>query len=351
VTANMQALTYQGPHTVVVSDVPIPTLPDQDSVLVQISSSGICGSDLHTYAGHGFVPNVGFSLGHEAVGRIVEAGSNVRNVRTGNRVLIAASAGCLDCPQCSVGWVMGCTAGGAEVYGVGVGPEGLQAQFAAVRNADRNVFAISDSVNDDAAILLTDNLPTGWCAARQAGVSPGATVAVIGLGPVGLCAVMSAITLGAARVLAIDPLPHRRALAERLGAEGVFDDDLVGVIRETTGGRNAESVIEAVGSDTTIQNAIQIASVGGSVSIAGVPASMTLDLPVMHMFIAQVAVRSALCSVQRELRTLMPLVEQERMQPDRLVSHHFSLSDGAAAYKTFADRMPGTAKVIITIAA
>ena len=348
-TTTMQALTYQGPGTVAVSDLPVPTLPDQDSVLVQVNSSGICGSDLHTYGGHGFVPDVGFSLGHEAVGRIVEAGSNVRNVRTGDRVLIAASAGCLSCPQCSAGWVMGCSAGGAEVYGVGVGPEGLQAQFAAVRNADRNIVAISDSISDDAAVLLTDNLPTGWCAARQAGVSPGATVAIIGLGPVGLCAVMSAVTLGAARVLAIDPLPDRRALAEQCGAEGVFDDDVVGVIREITGGRNADSVIEAVGSDATIQTAIQIAAVGGSVSIAGVPASMTLELSVMHLFVAQVAVKSALCSVQRELGALIPLVEHGRMHPERLVSHHFSLSDGAAAYKTFADRAPGTAKVVLTV--
>lgn len=244
---------------------------------------------------------------------------------------------------------MGCTGGGAGVYGVGVGLDGLQAQYATVGNADRNVVVISDAIGDDAGVLLTDNLPTGWGAAREAAVRPGSTVAVIGLGPVGLCAVMSAVAMGAARVLAIDPLPDRRALAEKLGAEGIFADDIVSAIRDTTHGRNADAVVEAVGSATTTNTAIQVAAVGGSVALAGIPPSESIELSLMHIFVAQVSLKPALCSVQRELRTLIPLVEHGRLHPELIVSHHFPLAEGALAYETFAERNPGTGKVILTV--
>ena len=345
----MQALTYHGPHTVRLADRPAPTLADQDSVLVQITASGICGSDLHTYNGHTFTSETDFSLGHEAVGRIVETGAAVRTVRVGDRVLIAASAGCLRCRECAAGWVMGCTGDGFGVYGIGIGLDGLQAEFAAVRNADRNVVAIPDDISDDAAVLLTDNLPTGWSAAREAGVRPGATVAVVGLGPVGLCAVMSAMVMGASRVLAIDPLPDRRAAAEKLGAEGVFADDVAGLVRELTAGRNVDAVVEAVGNDAAIRTAIQVAARGASVAIAGVPTSATLDLPLLELFINQVALRPAPCSIQRELPTLIPLVEHGRLHPERIVTHHFPLGEGPAAYRTFAEREPGTGKVVFVV--
>jgi threonine dehydrogenase-like Zn-dependent dehydrogenase len=165
---------------------------------------------------------------------------------------------------------MACTGDGAGVYGIGLGLPGLQAQFAAVRNADRNAVAIPDGISDDTAVLLTDNLPTGWCAARQSGVRPGGTVTVVGLGPVGLCAVMAALAMGAGRVLAIDPLPDRPAAAERLGAEGVSGDDVVTGVQDLIAGRKTDSVIDAVGSDDAIQCAIQLAAVGGSVAVAGV---------------------------------------------------------------------------------
>ncbi len=342
----MKALTFQGPRTVHVSDLPAPTLPDSDSVLIEVTASGICGSDLHTFDGHAFVSDTGFSLGHEAVGRIIESGSNVRSVKVGDRVLIPGSAGCNRCQECAGGWAMRCTGEGPGVYGIGVGLDGLQAQFAAVRNADRNVVAIPEGISDDAAVLLTDNLPTGWCSARQADVRPGAVVVVVGLGPVGLCAVMSAVAMGASRVLAIDPLADRRQAAEKYGAEGVYNDDVVAAVRELTRGRNADCVIEAVGHNATIETSIQLAAVGGTVAIAGVPVSMAIEFPLMHVFAAQIAVKSALCSVQRELPVLLPLVEHGRLIPEEMVSHHFSLSEGQAAYDTFAQRKPGTQKVV-----
>jgi alcohol dehydrogenase len=345
----MQALTYQGPRRVEALEMPEPTLPGPDAVLVQISTSGICGSDLHTFAGHTFVSGVGFTLGHEAVGRVVEVGADVRTVNVGDRVLIPASAGCAQCRNCQAGWVMRCTNGGLRVYGIGVGLDGLQAEAAAIRNADQNVVAIPDTIGDDAAVVLTDSLPTGWCGARQANVARGATVAVVGLGPVGLCAVMSAVELGAARVLAIDPLSDRRETAEKLGGEGISGDDVVGLIRDITDGHNADCVIEAVGSDTAIETAVQIAAIGGSVAIAGVPASLTLPIPIMQMFATQVSLNSALCSVQRELPDLIPLVEHGRLHPEQVVTHHFGLHDGARAYETFAERRPGTSKVVFTI--
>lgn len=344
----MKALRWDGPRTVSVADVPDPTLIDEDSAILEVSSSGICGSDLHTYSGYEFAPDPGFILGHEAVGRVLEVGSAVRTIEKGHRVLVPASAGCLTCPSCSAGWTMGCLDGHGTTYGIGIGHSGLQAQYAAITGADRNLTRISDAISDDAAVVLTDNLPTGWNAVQQAEVRPGSVVAVVGLGPVGLSAVMSAVACGASRVLAIDPLPDRRAAAEELGGEGVFADDIVEAVRDLTDGHNADCVVEAVGAAPTITTSIGLAAVGGHLAIAGVP-PLTMEWPIMHVFALQLTVRQGACSVQQQLPPLLRLVEVGKMRPEALVSHHFPLTEGPLGYTTFASREPGTRKIVFNV--
>src|SRR6476619_6863753 len=231
----MRALTYHGPYDVRVESIADPRLFDDESAIVAIRACGICGSDLHIYEGHGFSPDLGFCVGHEAVGEVVAVGDAVTRFGVGDSVLLPGS----------------------------------QAEAVAVPCADGNLVAIPEGVSDDAALVLTDNAPTAWYGARRARIEPGDVVAVVGLGPVGIRSVLAAQIMGASRVLAIDLVPERRAAAAALGAEPVEGDPKVAV-REMTGGRGAGVVLEAVGADATIDLAMKIAARGARVSVVGV---------------------------------------------------------------------------------
>ena len=216
----MRAAVITGAHSVEVRDVADAVLPGPDGAVVQITKSAICGSDLHFYDGDMGVGD-GLRIGHEGIGTVVEVGADVRTVAVGDRVLVSSVSGCGMCVGCATGDPILCRDGGPKVFGSGeLG--GAQAEALAVPVADFQLRKLSgelSGISDEAALLLTDNLPTGWIAARKADFQPGATVAVIGLGSVGLCAVRSALVLGAGRVLAADLAPGRRALAEKFGAE------------------------------------------------------------------------------------------------------------------------------------
>src|SRR5690349_13631547 len=247
----MRALTYHGPYDVRVTDVADPVPFDAEAAVVAVRACGICGSDLHIYEGHGFSSDLGFCVGHEAVGEVVAVGSAVTRFRVGDSVLVPGSVGCASCAPCRAGYVLGCERQRSGCYGLSALLPGSQAEAVAVPSADGNLVAIPDGVSDDAALVLTDNAPTAWYGARRARIEPGDVVAVVGLGPVGIMSVLSAQIMGAARVLAIDLVPERRAAAAALGAEPVEGDPKVAV-REMTGGRGAGVVLEAVGADATI---------------------------------------------------------------------------------------------------
>ena len=179
----MRALVYHGPQDIRPESLPDPSPQSLDAAVVRVLRAGICGSDLHIYHGHGFTPDPGYVVGHEAVGEIVEIGSGVRRFAVGDRVLIPASSGCAICESCRQGWIIGCETAGFGVYGVGHTLQGSQAEAVAVPSADTGLRLIPDSISDEQAILLTDNLPTSYFGARRAGIEPGDTVAVVGLGP------------------------------------------------------------------------------------------------------------------------------------------------------------------------
>jgi 2-desacetyl-2-hydroxyethyl bacteriochlorophyllide A dehydrogenase len=342
----VRALTYEGPRQIAVSDVEDPT-PAEGGAVVRVTAAGICGSDLHIYDGHGFSPDLGFCVGHEAVGEIIALGEGVQQRRVGDRVLVPASVGCGSCESCRAGWVANCLRGAGGCYGLSHALEGSQAEAVAVPAADANTVVVGDDISDESALVLTDNLPTAWYGARRARVAPGDTVAVVGLGPVGLLSVLSAQAMGAARVLAVDLVPERRARAEALGAEPVEGDDPKQVVLDLTHGRGADAVLEAVGADATIALSLSLAGRGGRVSVVGV--NQTMDFP-MRMALAQfmeLEFAIGLCSVQRELPTLLRLVGSGRLDPSVVVTHHLGLSDGPEAYRLFASRADGVGKVVL----
>jgi alcohol dehydrogenase len=264
----MRALTYHGPFDVRVTDVADPQPFDAEAAVVAVRACGTCGSDLHIYEGHGFSPDLGFCVGHEAVGEVVEVGGAVTRFGVGDSVLVPGSVGCATCGLCRAGYVLGCERNRSGCYGLGALLPGSQAQAVAVPSADGNLVAIPEGVSDDAALVLTDNAPTAWYGARRARIAPGDVVAVIGPGPVGIMSVLAAQIMGASRVLAIDLVPERRAAAAALGAEPVEGDPRVAV-RELTGGRGAGVVLEAVGADATIDLAMKIAARGTRCACVG----------------------------------------------------------------------------------
>lgn len=346
----MRALVYQGPEKIVPATVPDPSPTSIDGAVVRVAAAGICGSDLHIYHGHGFSPDLGFTVGHEAVGEVVEVGSGVRRFKVGDRVMVPASTGCATCDPCRRGWILGCETGDFGCYGLGHALEGSQAEAVAVPSADTGLVRIAPALSNEQALMLTDNLPTAYFGARRAAIEPGDTVAVVGLGPVGLCAVESAFVFGASRVLAIDLLPERRRHAAEIGAEpiDVTDPaDVVPAVMEATGGRGADRVIEAVGSDATIQLSIDLCRREGAVSVVGVNQTVQFDFNMAVAQLRSLSFHIGLCSVQAELPALLPLVESGRIDPSRTVSHRMGLSAGAEAYRIFAQREDDVRKVVL----
>jgi alcohol dehydrogenase len=346
----MKALTYEGPFDIQYSDVDDPT-GDDLSAVIQVTAAGICGSDLHIYQGHGFSDDIGFSIGHEAVGIVVETGSQVRQFAAGERVLVPASVGCVSCAPCARGHVGNCDnrrePWKESVYGVSHRLPGCQAQSLRVPHADVNLFRVPDGVSDDAAIVLTDNAPTAWYGCRRARIAPGDTVAVIGAGPVGLMAVQSALAMGAARVLTIEPVAERRAMAESMGADLVDVDDPKQHIKDLSGGFGVDAVVEAVGADATLELAVSAARRGGRVSVVGVNQNEAFPFRMRAAQTKELEFAIGLCSAQMELPALVKLAAAGRIDPAAVVTHHRPMSEGRDAFKTLNDRADGVGKIVL----
>lgn len=347
----MRALTYQGPHDLRVTTVPDPAPPDGLGAVVRVTSAGVCGSDLHIYAGHGFSEDVGYCVGHEAVGEVVETGADVRRYALGDRVLLPASIGCVLCAACARGHVAACEHRREPwkeyCYGMSHRLPGCQAEAVAVPHADVNLVAVPGEVTDETAVLLTDNAPTAWYGARRARIAPGDTVAVIGLGPVGQLAVQSALLMGAARVLAADPVDHRRDRAADYGAEPVDPTDPKAHLNELTHGRGCDAVLEAVGADATIALAVSAAAQAGRVSVVGVSQNDALPFRMQAAQTKELEFTIGLCSAQRELPALLTLTAAGRLDPGALVTHRLSLEEGPQAYAMLADRADGVGKMLL----
>ncbi len=343
----MRAVVLTGERSVEVRDVDDARLPGPDGVLVRVERTAICGSDLHLY--HGDIPAVGVHLGHEFIGTVSEAGAGVRRLAVGDRVLVSGIIGCGRCPACVAGDPALCASGAMSVFGTTPELPGGQAEAVGVPCADTFARRIPAGIDDDQAVLLTDILPTGYLAAERAGIRPGATVAVIGLGPVGVLALQCAQLFGPARVLALDPVADRLERAGALGAEPVDAGGGDGVARllEATGGRGADAVIEAVGRDETIVDAIGAAAPGGTVSIVGVSMNMALPFPVAAALFKKLTIRLTVAAIPATWDTLVALLTSGRLAPEGIVTNHLGLSQAAEAYRIFDRHDEGVLKVVL----
>jgi 2-desacetyl-2-hydroxyethyl bacteriochlorophyllide A dehydrogenase len=343
----MKALRYYGARDVRYESMDDPTPQSDRDAIVKVDACSICGSDLHIYHGHGFSEDVGFCVGHEAVGEVVEVGRGVSRVKVGDKVMIPAAVGCGACRSCLSGVVGLCENNQQGCYGLSAKLQGSQAEAVRVPAADMNAVLIPDGVSADQALMMTDALATAWFGVRNGDVAPGSSVAVIGLGPIGLMAVDSAFVQGAHVVYAIDPIPERRALAEQSGAIALHPDAALDTIKEATKGRKLDCVIEVVGSDATVDLALRLVRPRGTVSVIGVQQSRRFPFPLERAFAAGLTFRAGTCSVPEELPVLFPLVQSGRLKPEKYISHRLPLSAGAEAYALFDKREAGALKMVI----
>lgn len=344
----MKALRYYGARDVRYEAMDDPTPQSDRDAIIKVTACSICGSDLHIYHGHGFSEDVGFCVGHEAVGEVVEVGRGVHRLKVGDRVMIPAAVGCGLCRSCLAGNVANCEYNAGSCYGLSAKLQGSQADAVRVPAADVNAVSVPDGVSMEQALMMTDALATAWFGARNADIKPGSSVAVIGLGPIGLMAVDSAFVMGAHVVYAIDPIAERRAMAEASGAIALHPDEALERIKQDTHGNKLDCVVEVVGSEATVDFALRLVKRRGTVSVIGVQQSRRFAFPLERAFAAGLTFRIGTCSVPEELPALFPLVQSGRLRPEKYVSHRMPLSQGAEAYRLFEAREAGALKMVLT---
>lgn len=344
----MKALLYQGARDIRYEDLTDAKLEADTDVLVKMDRCGICGSDLHIYHGEGFSPELGYCVGHEAVGEVVETGNRVNRVKSGDMVMLSAAVGCGSCAACLAGNITQCETGNIGCYGLGPTLQGCQAEAIRVPMGDFNVRPIPNGISIDQALLLTDNLPTAHLGCKNANIEPGSVVGVVGLGPIGLMAVEICFALGAGKVFAIDLVKERRDMAASLGAIPLDPASAAQEIMEATSGKMLDSVVECVGADATISLSIGLAKRWGTVSAIGVNQSMDFKFPMGLAFVKGLKFAIGTCSVQSHWDELIALIRAGRLDPEKFITHRMSLSEGAEAYRLFDAREDGALKMILT---
>jgi 2-desacetyl-2-hydroxyethyl bacteriochlorophyllide A dehydrogenase len=342
----MRAVVLRGVGDVGVDVVADPVIRDEGDAIVRVRATAICGADLFPF--HGLTPGFenGTVLGHEFAGEVVEMGPGVTSVRQGERVVNTSMVADGSCPACRAGRATQCS--GRALFGYsGVYPrlDGGQAELVRVPQASRVLAPLPDAVSDEAAVFLADNLPTAFDAVHRAETKPDDIVCVVGLGAVGLMAVMVATDLGAA-VFAVDGVAARRETAARLGATPLLPDEAERAIRDATEGLGADVVVEAAGTPGAIDASLRLARGRGIVSVVG--AHFERDYPLDNglMFERELTLRFSIGDAAAHRPHLLALIEEGRLDPARVVSHRMSLDDAADAYRLF-DAREAT-KVVIS---
>jgi 2-desacetyl-2-hydroxyethyl bacteriochlorophyllide A dehydrogenase len=330
----MRAVVYAGARSVRVDDVPEPTLLEPDDALVRPSLCGICGTDLHLLAHAGSRLGPGVVLGHEFVGDVVAVGTGVRHIRPGARVFGADFTACGHCRWCDRGDHWECADrrffGTGDVFGPALA--GAQAELVRVPFADTVLLAVPDGVSDASAILLADNLPTGWAAIERSELRPGETVAIVGGGAIGQLASLCAQAAGAGVVVVVEPNAARRAFAEEHGALGVTPDEAVPTLHALTEGDGADVVVEAGGNAATLHLAPALVRRRGRIVVLGVPSAERWDFPLAESFARELSLAFAVGDAMRSRRSLLALLHAGTLDPSDLVGPSVPLGDAPAAY-------------------
>lgn len=345
----MKALCYHGAHDIRYDTVDDPVLQDENDVIVRVNLCSICGSDLHIFHGEAasFTEGFGFCVGHEAVGEVVETGTAIRNLKAGDRVMVPGSIGCGACSNCIAGNVRTCLNGQQGIFGLGASLQGSQAEAVRVPMGDANLGLIPESVSDEQALMMTDAQATAWFACKNADISDGHDVVIVGLGPIGLMCIDSAFALGAKRVFAIDPIASRRELAQGLGAMVFEPEEAYEQILEATIGFGADSVIEAVGADETIAAAIKMTRREGTVSVIGVNKNNSFPFPMGSALTRGLTFRIGATSVAATWPQLIPRIQEGKLNPAQFITNRVPLSEGLSAYHLLDSRADGVIKAVI----
>jgi 2-desacetyl-2-hydroxyethyl bacteriochlorophyllide A dehydrogenase len=343
----MQAVTFQAPGEVRVEERPEPELLARDDAIVRVEATGVCGSDLHIYHGR-VVIEPGFTLGHEFVGTVVAAGEGVTDVSEGDRVLGCYCSACGKCFFCRRGDFHKCDEGRVFGHGKTLGSlQGAQAERVLVPHANLTLRRVPEGMTDDAALFAGDVMGTGWHAVDQAGIRPGDSAVVLGLGPVGLCAVQAARAAGAAKVIAIDTVGERLGLAREFGADAVHltEDDPRAAVKAATGGRGVDAAIDAVGHPDALELAARVTRKAGTVAAIGVYAER---VPV-HMgivWIKALTLKTGHANVIGHVDRVLKMMAAGVLDPTPLVTHHMPLAEAADAYAVY-DRREAL-KIVMT---
>ena len=388
----MKATCWMGPRRMEVREVPDPTILNKRDAIVKISSTAICGSDLHLY--NGFLPMMepGDIMGHEFMGEVVEVGSEVKNLKVGDRVVVPFPIACGDCGPCQAGAYSICENSNPNAYIaeklLGHSPSGIfgyshltggfaggQAEYARVPFADVGPIKVPEDLTDDQVLFLSDILPTGYMAAEMCGIRPGDTVAVWGCGPVGQFAIASAYMLGAERVIAIDRSGYRLDLArEKAGAITIdYDevDSVPDVLKDLTAGRGPDHCIDAVGVEghghgimyahdrmkqmmrmqtdrpIALREAISSCANGGTVSVIGVYTGFIDKFPMNAVMNRSLTIKTGQCHVQRYMKPLLERIQKGDIDPTFIITHHLPLEQAAEGYEMFNKKQDNCEKVVL----
>ena len=387
----MKANCWMGKHDVRVENVPDPKIINQRDAIIKITSTAICGSDLHLY--NGFVPTMesGDVLGHEFMGEVVEVGPGVQNLKKGDRVVVPFPIACGGCFFCTRGMTSLCENSNPNAWMAerlwGHSPAGLfgyshlcggyaggQAEYARVPFADVGPIKIPEGLSDEQVLFLSDIFPTGYMGAEMCNIQPGDTIAVWGCGPVGQFAMKSAYLLGAERVIAIDRFPERLRMArEKTGAETLNYENvsIQEALKELTGGRGPDSVIDAVGMEAhtpgllyaydrakqalmletdrplALREAILACRNGGTVSVIGVYGGFIDKFPMGAVVNRSLTIRSGQTHVHRYLRPLLDRIEKGEIDPSFVITHRLPLEDAPAGYAMFLNKQDECIKVVL----
>src|SRR5687768_5266280 len=387
----MRAVCWEGKYDVRVETVPDPEILNPRDAIIQVSSTAICGSDLHLYDGYMPTMEKGDILGHEFMGHVVDVGSAITNLKIGDRVVVPFTIACGRCFFCLRGLWSACDNSNPNWHiaesVLGHSPSGLfgyshmmggyaggQAEYVRVPFADVGAHKIPENLPDEKVLFLTDIFPTGYMAAENCNIRPGDTVAVWGCGPVGQFAIKSAYLLGAGRVIAIDRFPERLAMAASCGKAEVLnyaETDVTDALRALTGGQGPDACIDAVGLEShgttldawydrakttmylatdrphALRQAINACRKGGTVSIPGVYGGWLDKFPLGPAFAKGLTLKMGQTHVHKYLPVLLDRIERGEIDPSFIITHRVTLDDAPEMYRTFREKSDGCVKVVM----
>ena len=341
----MKALVYHGPGKRALEDKPRPTIHEPTDAIAKITHTTICGTDLHIMKGDVSTVTDGRTLGHEGVGVVEVVGSSVSNFRAGDKVLISCISSCGKCDYCRRGMYSHCGDGG---WILGNTIDGTQAEYVRIPHADTSLYHVPDGADEEAFVMLSDILPTGFeCGVLNGQIKPGDTVAIIGAGPIGLATLLTAQFYSPAEVIVVDTDSNRLEVARKFGATSLVHGNAVDEIMKLTQGKGVDVAIEAVGAPNTFDICQSIVAAGGHIANVGVHGK-SVELHLEKLWSSNVTITTRLVDTV-STSMLLKTVQTGKLDPRQLITHHFTLNEIMKAYDTFGNAAQEKAlKVILT---